>query len=106
MDAARNGWAVERLEERLSGERDGGVDGLRFSGWWLAGMEIVLLSSGRRRSAGRCRGLGLFGTVAEEDIGCQVAADFGGYAGESEDCLPGMVDYLEGAGEGEDVVRL
>ena len=37
---------------------------------------------------------------------CQVAADFGGYAGESEDCLPGMVDYLEGAGEGEDVVRV
>ena len=36
MDAARNGWAVERLEERLSGERDGGgVTGFGFQvgGW-------------------------------------------------------------------------
>ena len=27
MDAACNGWAVERLEERLSGERDGELTG-------------------------------------------------------------------------------
>ena len=53
---------------------------------------------------GRCRRSGLFGAVAEEDICCQVAADFGGYAGESEDCLPGMVDYPEGAGDCEGVV--
>ena len=52
------------------------------------------------------RGLGLLGTVAEEDIGCQVAADFRGCAGEPDDCLPGVVDYLEDAGEGEDVVRV
>ena len=37
---------------------------------------------------------GMFSVLAFE------SSAFGGHAGESEDCLPGMVDYLEGTGRG------